>query len=431
MGKFISLGEYNKQYKYIWIYLVIRFIYLFIFANNLVFKQIETEVVKLPYGPFIYPQFDFAACIIIPSVLKIIPKCFKKKESIQDLIGDELIYNERDIIKEFGVERSDYFLFINIFLVVIKDLFNETTYKFNCLFFNFWMFEMLYYELFHSKYFKTKINKHHICSLIFILSLCSVLKIIQIILSFIYDTDEAKFFEKRMWIIPVALVVYFLYRVFRAFTMCNEKYYFEKRYITIINYIFLYGLYGLITTLIGGIISTYVPCGDKNIPELSRVVCDYVENNQTYYFDSYKIFFTKLHNDEYFISKLILLIVKSILNFVKIYYIYVIYQKLSPIYYICMHRFDTLLVTILTIINKLVNDEIEGINITLQFFDIIILIFYILGSIVYLEFIELNYCNLQFYTKRNIKKRSNTEVMISLDEISESSDLVSKENDES
>ena len=45
--------------------------------------------------------------------------------------------------------------------------------------------------------------------------------------------------------------------------------------------------------------------------------------------------------------------------------------------------------------------------------------FYALGSIIYLEFIELNFCNLNFYTKRQIKKRSTKEDCLSLEDITE------------
>ena len=51
--------------------------------------------------------------------------------------------------------------------------------------------------------------------------------------------------------------------------------------------------------------------------------------------------------------------------------------------------------------------------------DILILIFYAFGSIIYLEFIELNFCNLNFYTKRQIKKRSTEEDFLSLENIKE------------
>ena len=48
MGKYISLGEYNKQYKYIWIFLAIRVIVV-----------IKNEVYFEPYSPFISSQFYY------------------------------------------------------------------------------------------------------------------------------------------------------------------------------------------------------------------------------------------------------------------------------------------------------------------------------------------------------------------------------------
>ena len=276
---------------------------------------------------------------------------------------------------------------------------------------------MLYYELIHSKYFKTKIYRHHWFSLIFILVSCSILKTIYIILSLSEGTDNYIFFESRKWLIPVSIIVFFIYRVSRVFIICNEKYYLEKKTIPLMNYLLLYGIYGLIITGIGALLSSLIPCGDDNLPELSKKVCDYVDNNQNYYFDSYKIFFNTLYS-EYFASKLILLFVKSILIFGSTYYIYAIYQKLSPIYYICMHRLDALIVTVLAFINQLINNKIEGINITIKIVDILISFFYILGSIVYLEFIELNFCKLYFYTKRSIQERSRIDSMISLDDLS-------------
>ena len=424
MAKYISLGEYNKQYKYIWIYLILRFIYIFTFSNKLVFDQITHEVLELPYGPFLYIQFDYITFIIISSILIAFKKYRQKKQESNQLI-QELIFNKTDIEIEYGVEQSDYFLFINLFFVVLKDLFEETTHQFNCLTFSFWMFEMLYYELFHSRLFNTKIYKHHKFSFIFILSSCSLLKIIVIILNCAYETNYAKFFENRKWLIPISIIIYFLFRVFRAFTYSNEKYYLEKRIISIPNYMLIYGIIGLITTSICALITTFVPCGEENtIPELSKKVCELSYNN-IYYFDSYRIYYKKLYA-EYFGARLILLIIKSILNFHVAYFIYVIYKKLSPIYYLCMHRFDFLIITILAFLNNLINKHIEGVNITIKAFDILTLIFYILGSLVYLEFIELNFCNLNFYTKRNIKERSNKDTRISLGEVSINSEIDEK-----
>ena len=78
---------------------------------------------------------------------------------------------------------------------------------------------------------------------------------------------------------------------------------------------------------------------------------------------------------------------------------------------------NVLILTILIFFNKLINEDITSVLISTNICDILILIFYILGSIIYLEFIELNFCNLNYYIKRNIKKRANREVKSSLDNI--------------
>ena len=99
--------------------------------------------------------------------------------------------------------------------------------------------------------------------------------------------------------------------------------------------------------------------------------------------------------------------------------------------YICLTRLNVLILNILVFINDLINKNIKKIGITITILEFLILIFYILGSIVYLEFIELNFCNLNFYTRRNIKGRSDKDFKVSLDEINivrENIDLENIEN---
>ena len=260
-------------------------------------------------------------------------------------------------------------------------------------------------------------------NLYFILFSCSIIKTLAIIFNFANETDTVKYLIDRKWLIPTAIIIYFLARVFRAYTYSNEKYYFEKKVISIPNYMLIYGIYGLIISSICALISTYVPCGDDTIPELSKTVCEYKDNNGIYYFDSYKIFFDNLYSEQ-FAARLILLFVKSILQFFTSYFIYVIFQKLSPVYYLCVYRFNVLILYILGFINYLItNDSYDDVYIYTCICDILTLFFFIIGSVVYLEFIELNFCKLNFYTKRNIKERSTEETIISLKDIDANSEL--------
>ena len=111
MGKFISLGEYNKLYKYIWIFLIIRFFTTFIFYNNFIFKQLKVNAITLSDCPFVLSQFNYIGYIIISIILLIIEKYHTKKDVNEDINEQKLIFNEQDINDKYGVRKSNYFLF--------------------------------------------------------------------------------------------------------------------------------------------------------------------------------------------------------------------------------------------------------------------------------------------------------------------------------
>ena len=195
MGKFISFGDYNKLYKYIWIYLIIRFIPLFVIEKKLIFVQFQSEVLEIPARPFISLQIYYVGFLIISFILKAIKKFRGKKQDVKVIFQEKLIYNKLDISTEFSIGKRDYYFFINLFLVVSMEIFMEVVYSFKCQILNYWMFEMLFLEFFNSKFLNTKIYKHHIFSLIFILSSFSLINIIIIVLNFSYNTKEVESFN--------------------------------------------------------------------------------------------------------------------------------------------------------------------------------------------------------------------------------------------
>ena len=82
-----------------------------------------------------------------------------------------------------------------------------------------------------------------------------------------------------------------------------------------------------------------------------------------------------------------------------------------------MHRLNVLILNILLFINSLINSDNSRIYIITNIIDILLLVFYLLGSIIYLEFIELNFCGLNFYTRKNIKRRANRECYYSIENL--------------
>ena len=79
MVKYFSFGEYNKLYKYIWIYLIIRFVSLFVYDYELVFDQFQNEPLKIPYSSFISIQFNYIGFIIISIFILAIKRFLIKK----------------------------------------------------------------------------------------------------------------------------------------------------------------------------------------------------------------------------------------------------------------------------------------------------------------------------------------------------------------
>ena len=202
--------------------------------------------------------------------------------------------------------------------------------KFNCSILDYWMFEMFFFEILNSIFLRTKIYKHHRYSFIFILSSCSIIKSIVITLNFVNDTDDVKIYENRKWLIPVGIIFYLLYHLFKAYICCNEKYYLEKRIISITNYLLCYGIFGFIASSICAIISSFVSCGDDTLPELSKIVCSYHDDNGNYYICNYSLFFKELSSENLGLT-LFLIIIRNIFYYACTYFIYVIYKKLSMI----------------------------------------------------------------------------------------------------
>ena len=417
MGKYFSLGEYDKRYKFLWIYLVFRFLNQFIFDNRFVFEQLQPDLLLIPQSPFIYFQFYYLTFIIISFILILIKKFRKLQCCRENTFIEELIFNELGL-ENYAITNADYFLFLNIGFVVIVDLLNIFINEIGGVIFNFWMFDMFFYYLFHSRLFKTKIYKHHIFSLIFILSFCILLKIISIILSFSPGAFYDQFFEGIRWLIPIGIIASLLKTIFSPFIFSYEKYYLEKKIISIKAYLLIYGIFGLILSSICATLSSYIPCSE----ELSQYFCVFEDDEGNFYYDSYRLYYEKL-SSESFALRIILLIIMYIFIYIIYYYAYGIYKVFNPMYHFFINRLNDLIISVLLLLNYIINNEgITSLDLAIMIFEIFIFLFYIIGSMVYLEFIELNFCDLNKYTKRNIKIRADTEIQTILEDIGSDDD---------
>ena len=182
MGKFISFGKNNKQYKYIWIYVIIRLL------NDYIFSGVFPDIIKPDFlAPnnfpsniliqvFFYYLGAFIFSFIFNLYLKSQLKGTKKEESqIQSDTYEkyELIY----YIYEPNIEIKTIF-----FTAILSIIAIETINCFAILGFMgllYWVFDLFFVVYINLLMFEMPIYSHKKCAILFIIIFSSLFKLLS------------------------------------------------------------------------------------------------------------------------------------------------------------------------------------------------------------------------------------------------------------
>ena len=193
----------------------------------------------------------------------------------------------------------------------------------------------------------------------------------------------------------------------RGYSFCRLKWIFDLKYISEIKLLLFYGIIGSILCLIGSIISSNIQCIDKNEFEDIIFICKV--NNGTYY-DNFNNYFKDIwkENRNGWINFIyvILLLIKIFVSFLSNYFMVLIIKYLSPEYLICSKYIFYFIKELLKFI---IGDYKPSI-----LFNLLAQVFAILGAFLYLEFIELKFCEMDHYLKKNIMNRSIAETRLDM-----------------
>ena len=105
---------------------------------------------------------------------------------------------------------------------------------------------------------------------------------------------------------------------------------------------------------------------------------------------------------------LFLFIIRIILNTFRTLYFILIIRHLSPEYYSCSYDLYYIIINVIGLIKAIIN---KG-DIKLEIYDVFAEIGSLIAILIYLEIIELNFCNLNHDLKKYIENRSNDEYNI-------------------
>ena len=429
MHKFITFGNWNKYYLYIIgtsISLIIyRLItgYSYIIYESNIFKNEENS------GHFYIHEFEYYFMTFFCAFLFRLYER-KRNESTQtplyyessnlNIINkQDLIYNK--IYEYDNINISNKFVYLNIFLFVFMSHI-ETVYSIyfkNC---DFWMFQLIILAYLNMREFKIKIYKHQFFALCTV-SVPVIIKIATIIIAFEDENNQIKAHDNYKydvndeennllvalyvvhgWLIPIAIIFYFVIIIIKSYAIINIKIIMDLKYVSITKVLILFGEFGCIFSFLLLIIFSFISGGKKNdkIYDLYDYQFKVIYNNERY-IDNIRAYFKVDIWKDILISFFggIAISVYRLFVFRVIQYLTPIHQGFSlPIFYF--------LEKVSLAYNIKYTDKLYYINRTFAL-DLTSDVAAIIGFLIYLEIIELNFCDLNNDLRKYIILRGKKE----------------------
>ena len=400
MGKYISLGEYNKNYKYILLYLVFRALNDSIYGleyKNL-YKEINFfgEEAKGFFNDHEMGNtiFSYFVIVIFSLILIKYDSYIQKRNFINKIYGSsenstQLIYNEPEDFLNYNKNRIYWNIFLVNFIWVIIDLLDAIReIDVN----DFWSFKMVFAYFIGKKMLNIQIYKHQIFAIYFISIACSFLLIISFILTKIESKD---IYTKDFRYILFGILIYFFNLLIDSFSDWKAKRVMDLKFISSSKLFLCYGILGIIIYTIICTITTLIDYKKEN------------NNNQDLFkFDNLKDYYYDLNTTNF-----ILMILYAITFALKSLFYLLTIEHLTPFHVISMPTFYLFFIHIVLGIYTIINEKDKIItNMENIILEIMACLFGLIAFSIFLEFIELNFCECNFNLKRYIVQRSNKEI---------------------
>jgi hypothetical protein len=378
--------------------------------------------------------------LILYNYEQLIFKNDKKKEKTYHALI-QLIHDDTEKKLE---KKSLLKIILVIILYNIQDIFTVLFFQndFRCL--NFWIVELPLLSFFNFKLLNSKLYSHHKFAIYLSVIPCIIIKLITILIFSFSDEELVYHIYKYKYLIPVGIIYYLIIITIRAYAVTEMKIFMDLRYISPSKLLIIYGIIGFLINSIICIISTYNKC--LTIGDIDIHLCKINNNtnpNEKYlenFFIYFKILKDSINNDKNY--EVIIEILESFFGTLT-YYCFIYFYILIIHYLTSVHViFYSLIYAFSIRICNIICGNIFGIvespfkNKKMIFEYIIEFILTLLsditaglGILIYLEVIELDFCNLSYNLRRNIMKRSEDD-LIENDEFQKNYALDNEENDE-
>jgi len=431
MSKYVQCGEWNNNYKYILLTTIFAFFtncaFGYIFNDYMEeIKISEFKITKDKNNHMIINYiFRYLGLIFFSFILYRFDLYKKEKIFQRNNEGDilqtssiKLIYNNTEENTKIKIIISPLFILLIMIIMVLQEISEDIFYRSNLRGFDFWILELPLLSYLNTKYFKFKIYLHHKLAIYLNVFILCIYKIIYLILV-MNDNDKErkensifKHYTEYWGAFPLGILTYLIIITTRCFALSEIKVLMQYKYFSPIKLLIIYGIIGAIITITIGSISTFIECNKISFQVL-RICKIKDDTDNTYFLENFKIW-----KDEINFKEIFSLLIGIIMNFFyRLFYILII-KNLTAIHIIFSFIFYTILLEWTGTLIK------NNYNKNIFFIDAIILIIHLIitfGLLIYLEMIELNFCNLNYNLRKKIIDRSMQDYELQVDNEDDSS----------
>ena len=278
-------------------------------------------------------------------------------------------------------------------LLIYDDIFKDL---------DFWFFELIIISFIFSKNFYFKIYSHQKLGIALSIGVGSILKVYNIILSILSNQkEEDKSFYQRYPLLCFFALFYFLLIFLRSYVYTQIKILMDLKFATDRTLFISYGFIGFCMCLLVGIFTSCVPCFDF----INNYVCKMNYGDKMYY-DHFLNYTESWKN---FLVRLIPILLGAITFFLNQYYCIMIIKYYTPIHVIFSFPIQFFIKKVFLLIFTAIffPDELFPKENQLKKFllDESGDIASIIGFLIYLEMIELNFWGFNYNLKKNIINR--------------------------
>ena len=401
--KIITFGKCSRFYLLLLGSASFKFLSLAILGDN----NITANGIGLFGFCPIFIKFNFIQSIFIYFGYIIFGMIFLSFREVKKVELNDFVKRRNIIQRKFNKDKESKENSTNIKILLLTGLAfvfhieaKKVLYIEGFQFFNFWTVKIIFILHFMRKYFIMDFYKHHKVSIIFIISICSILLLTASFLpSSLLGGDRGNAYQninEKLGSYFYCILFIFIFMILSyvySFLKVYSKILMQIKFISPYKIILISGIIGFIISIIASIISYFINYQDNMIS----------------YFSTMKEVLNADKKYKFWVEIFCVYPLYSFTNFMEITFEVSIIYYLNPFYVLMEDNLYYGITELITFLLNLSNDGLKIIHFLITEFTEI---FAFLGYIVYLEILELNFCGLNENIKRKIMEKGENEFKI-------------------